>query len=470
MKIEQKTNDYEPDVSMVLRRCFHPGAIAVVGASSRKNSLGHWILESLIKGGFSGAIHPVNPKGGKILDLDVITDINDLPEPVDLGIVAVPVNAVQGALEKLGKKGVACAIIVAGGFAETGPEGKRLQEDLLKIARQAGVRLIGPNTIGIINTQSRLNASFSPEMGGSEPGNIGVVSQSGSVCETLYFRCLERGAGFSTLIAAGNEADLDLCDYLEYLLHDPDTAVVALYVEQIRRPRRFFHLLKNREGKKPVVMFRTGRTSRGKEAVLSHTGAMAGSDAVLNGLCRQVNVVDACSYEDFIDGVIAFTGIRYPRGSRLAVVTGPGAPGVAACDAAVEAGLEMATLGDITAEKLSHILPPIASWHNPIDMTGSSATNPELVWRTVETVLADASVDGLLFIIGALSTTEGLDNIMRVMRAQPKPVLVATVGSLIKNKENRAIIERLGQNRVPCFLTPERAVRAFYLLLGMASS
>ncbi|MEN8243544.1 MAG: CoA-binding protein [Thermodesulfobacteriota bacterium] len=454
---------------MVLKRCFHPRAIAVVGASSRENNLGHWILKSLINGGFPGAIYPVNPKGGKILDLDVITDIKDLSEPVDLGIVAVPMNGVQGALKKLGSKGVACVTIIAGGFAETGSEGKLLQDDLLKTARQAGVRLIGPNTIGIINTRSRLNASFSPEMGGAEPGNIGVVSQSGSVCETLYFRCLERGSGFSTLIAAGNEADLDLCDYLEYLLHDPDTAVVALYVEQIRRPRRFFHLLRDREGRKPVVMFRTGRTSRGKEAAFSHTGALAGSDAVLNGLCRQVNVVDACSYEDFIDGVTAFTSDRYPRGSRLAVVTGPGAPGVAACDAALESGLEMATLGKATAEKLSRILPPIASWRNPIDMTGSAATNPELVWRTMETVLADESVDGLMFIIGALSTTEGLDNIIRVVEAQPKPVLVATVGSLIKNERNRAIIERLGNNRVPCFLTPERAVRAFQLLVEMAA-
>jgi len=390
----------------------------------------------------------VNPKGGKILDLDVIIDIKDLPEPVDLGIVAVPMNGVQGALKKLGNKGVACATIIAGGFAETGSEGKLLQDDLLKTARQAGVRLIGPNTIGIINTRSRLNASFSQEMGGAEPGNIGVVSQSGSVCETLYFRCLERGAGFSTLVAAGNEADLDLCDYLEYLLHDPDTAVVALYVEQIRRPRSFFHLRRVRQDRKPVVMFRTGRTSRGKEAAFFHTGALAGSDAVLNGLCRQVNVVDACSYEDCIDGVMAFTSDRYPRGSRLAVVTGPGAPGVAACDAALEAGLEMATLGEATSEKLSRILSPIASWRNPIDMTGSAATNPELVWRTMETVLADESVDGLMFIIGALSTTEGLDDIIRVVKAQPKPVLVVTVASLIKNEENRAIIEQLGNNRV----------------------
>ncbi|MCG6911044.1 MAG: CoA-binding protein [Deltaproteobacteria bacterium] len=464
MKPRQNANDTEPGAAGALGRALHPRAVAVVGASSRENNLGHWILQSLISGGFPGAIYPVNPKGGNLLGLDVITDVERLPEPVDLGIVAVPGNRVPETLETLGRKGVACAAVIAGGFAETGPEGRALQGELLRVARQAGVRLIGPNTIGIIDVRSRLNASFSSDMGGSEPGGIGVVSQSGSVCETLYFRCLERGGGFSTLIAAGNEADLDLCDYLEYLLRDPDTAVVAMYVEQIRRPRRFFQLLKDREGKKPVVMFRTGRTPRGREAAFSHTGAMAGSDAVLSGLCRQVGVVEARSYGDLIDGTMAFTCGRRPRGGRLAVVTGPGAPGVAACDAALEAGLEMATLGNGTAEKLSRILPPIASWRNPVDMTGSAATNPELVWRTIETVLADDSVDGLIVIVGALQTTQGLDDIIRVVVSQPKPVFAVTVGSLSKNAENRAIVERLGQHRVPCFLTPERAVRAFQLL------
>jgi acetyltransferase len=455
----------EGEAAEALRRCFDPKRVAVVGASSRENNLGHWILKSLIKGGFPGGMVPVNPSGGSILGLDVVTDVDALPEPVDLGIVAVPGPAVPGAVTGLGRKGAAGAVIIAGGFAEVGPQGRQLQEEIVQAARRTGIRLFGPNTLGFIHTRSRLNASFSPDMGGSEPGGIGVVSQSGSVCETLYFRCQERGIGFSALIASGNEADLDLCDYLEYLLLDPDTTNIALYVEQIRRPRRFVRLLRNRPDRKPVVMFRTGRTSRGKEAAFSHTGAMAGSDAVMSGLCRQINVTEARSYDDLIDGAVAFSGGRLPAGPRLAVVTGPGAPGVAACDSAVEAGLEMATLSRKTSEELSRVLPPIASWRNPIDLTGASATHPELATRTMELVLSDPFVDGVILILGALSTFRGLDDIIRIAQDQPKPVLAATVASLTKNEENRAIVEYLGRHRVPCFLSPERAVRAFQLLV-----
>jgi acyl-CoA synthetase (NDP forming) len=447
-----------------LTRILNPKSIAVIGASSRENNLGHWLLRSIINGGYTGSVCPVNPKGGEILGLQVITDIESLPDSIDLAIASIPAPAVPQTIASLGTKGPAGVVVVAGGFAEVGDEGKALQQELTSAAIKAGVRLLGPNTIGFINTRSNLNASFSPEMGGSVPGSIGVISQSGSVCETLYFRCLERGVGFSTLIAAGNEADLDMCDYLEYLLDDPNTSVIALYVEQIRRPKRFVELLKDRPSKKPVVMFRTGRTARGKMAAASHTGAMAGSDAIMSGLCRQVDVVDARSYDDLIDSAVAFSGNRFPKGRRLAVVTGPGAPGVAACDAAIEAGLEMASLSKETSDRLAEILPSIASWRNPIDLTGSAATNPDLILKTMQIVLKDETVDGLIYIIGALSTTQGLDELVDIINEHKKPVLVATVASMTQNPETRTIVEYLGGQGIPCFLSPERAVRAFQLL------
>ena len=223
------------------------------------------------------------------------------------------------------------------------------------------------------------------------------------------------------MMSAGNEADLDICDYLEYLLEDDNTAVISLYVEQIRRPKRFVQLLKNRPNRKPVVMLRTGRTAAGKVAAASHTGAMAGNDAIMTGLCRQLNVVDARSYDDLIDATIAFSGSRFPKGLRLAIVTGPGAPGVATCDAAIEAGLAMASLSNETSAQLAKILPPIASWRNPVDLTGSAASNPDLVTQTLQVVIRDENVDGIIFIIGALSVTEGLDNIAQIINAQEKP-------------------------------------------------
>ena len=448
-----------------LNRILNPESVAVIGASSRENNLGHWLLKAILNGGYEGKVFTVNPKGGRILGLEVMTDIESLPSPIDLAVLSIPAHGRASGPEGARRKETRRSGCGGGRFCgNRRPEGKAMQEELKRIAGQSGIRLIGPNTIGFANMHAKLNASFSPEMGGSPPGNIGVVSQSGSVCETLYFRCLERGAGFSSLIAAGNEADLDMCDYLEYLLEDERTSVIALYVEQIRRPGRFVELLKKRQNRKPVVMFRTGRTSAGKLAAASHTGAMAGDDAIMKGVCRQLDVADARSYDDLIDTAVVFSADRFPKGRRLAVVTGPGAPGVAACDAAVETGLEMAAFSRETSDRLAEILPPIASWRNPVDLTGSAATNPELILKTIRCLLKDASVDGLIYIIGALSATEGLDDLAEIIEAHQKPVLVASVASLTQNPETRTIVEYLGGRRIPCFLSPERAVRAFALL------
>ncbi|MFC1858375.1 acetate--CoA ligase family protein [Thermodesulfobacteriota bacterium] len=459
-----------PSLSQTLYRILNPKSVTVVGASSREASLGHWILRSLINGGFPGGVYPVNPKGGQILGLKVFQDIESLPEPIDLGIIAIPGQGIPKALELLSRKSLAGAIVTAGGFAEMGSDGKDLQTHIADIGRRSGLRLIGPNTVGIINTRSRLNASFSPNLGGSLPGNIGVISQSGSVCETMFFRCQERGMGVSAMISSGNEADLDLCDYLEYMIEDPDTVVIAIYVEQIRRPQRFIHLVQHRFPKKPIVLFRTGRTEQGIAAVSSHTGAMAGSDVIMTGLFRQLGLVEARSYQGFIDSAIALAGERYPQGRRLAVVTGPGAPGVAACDSAGEEGLIMPPLGSESAKRLESILPSIASWRNPVDLTGSAATNPELISQALLIVLKDTSVDGVIIVFGVLATQEELETIIRIITGQPKPVLVVTVASLSENKDTAAIIKRLGQHKIPCFLSPEQAVYGFKILADIAGT
>ena len=433
-------HNHNASLSPTLHRILNPKAVTVVGASAKENSLGHWILRSLINGGFPGDVYPVNPRGGEILGLKVFQEIESLPEPIDLGILAIPGQGLIEVLKRLSRKGLTGVIVTAGGFAETGPQGRELQNTIAEISRRTGLRLIGPNTMGIVNTRTRLNATFSPDLGGSVPGGIGIISQSGSICETLFFRSQERGFGLSTMISSGNEADLDLCDYLEYMIDDPDTSVISIYVEQIRRPRRFIDLVRKLSSPKPIVIFRTGRTEQGIAAVSSHTGAMAGKDAVMSGLCRQLGLVEARSYQEFIDAAIALAGDRHPRGGRLAVVTGPGAPGVAACDKAVEEGLTMASLGPEAAKRL------------------------ELVAQTLKIVLEDDAVDGVILIFGALSSPQGLENVIRIINGQPKPVLAVTVASLTQNKDNRTIIEYLGRHQIPSFLTPEQAVRAFKIL------
>jgi acetyltransferase len=461
-------HNHNASLTPTLHRILNPKAVTVVGASARENSLGHWILRSLINGGFPGNVYPVNPRGGEILGLKVFQEIESLPKPIDLGILAIPGQGLPEVLTRLSRKGPAGVIVTAGGFAETGPKGRELQNTIVEISKQSGLRLIGPNTMGIINTRKHLNATFSPDLGGSLPGSIGVISQSGSICETLFFRSQERGFGLSIMISSGNEADLDLCDYLEYMIDDPDTSVIAIYVEQIRRPRRFIDLVRRLSSPKPIVIFRTGRTDLGTAAVSSHTGGMAGNDAIMSGLCRQLGLVEARSYQEFIDAAIALAGDRYPGGKRLAVVTAPGAPGVAACDKAVEEGLTMASLGPEAAKRLKNVLPSIASWRNPIDLTGRAATHPELVAQTLNIVLEDDDVDGVILIFGALSSPQGLETVIRSIRGQGKPVLAVTVASLTQNEDNRTIIERLGQHQIPSFLTPEQAVHAFKILVETA--
>jgi len=451
-----------------LRRILNPQSVALVGASSKEDSLGNWFLQSLVKGGFQGSIFPVNPRGGKILGLHVFEDLGAVPNPVDLGILAIASEHVPASLRACAGKGMAGVIVAAGGFAETGKEGRTLQKEIVELVRTHNLRLIGPNTIGVINTAGRLNASFSREMSGSTPGSIAVISQSGSVCETLFFRCRERGFGFSTLISSGNEADLDLCDYLEYLIEDPATRVIALYVEQIKRPRRFMELARSALCRKPIVMFRTGRTTRGRVAASSHTGALAGNDLIQSGLHRQLGLIEARSYQSFVDSVIGLAGERYPEGNRLAVLTGPGAPGVATCDAAVEAGLLVEVLEEGTCLRLREILPGMASWQNPVDMTGAVATNPLMVPEALQVILGDHSVDGVILIFGALLSLEGLDRIIGIISGQSKPVLAVIVASLTENRDARALIQQLGREQIPSFFTPEQAVESFKILWEMA--
>ncbi|MGQ9653538.1 MAG: acetate--CoA ligase family protein [Thermodesulfobacteriota bacterium] len=447
-----------------LHRMLNPRGVAVIGASSRANSIGYWFVESLLKGGFRGGIFPVNPRGGKILGLRVREDLKALSGLVDLGILAIPSEAALLALKDCQGLGMAGVVVTAGGFAEVGEEGKRAQDMLVQAARGHGLRVVGPNSMGLINTFISLNATFSREMGGSPPGGISVISQSGSMCETVYFRCRERGLGLSILISSGNEADLDLCDYLHYALGHPATSVIALYVEQIKRPSRFMGLLGRDPLHKPVVLFRTGRTARGKLAASSHTGAIAGSDLVMRGVLAQLGVVEARSYQEFVDWTVALSAGRYPEGKGLAIITGPGAPGVAATDAALEAGLEMFDFGRKTSERLEKILPRIASARNPVDLTGMAATDPEVVSCALRIALDEESVHGVILIFGALSPRQGIESIAQIVRGQGKPVLAVMVGSITENQQTKGIVEELGRNGIPCFFTPEDAVKAFGVL------
>jgi len=449
----------------VLQRILNPRAVAVIGASSRENSLGYWFVESLLKGGFPGRIFPVNPKGGEILGVPVRKDLEGLAGLVDLGILAVRSEDTLHVLRDCGGLGMAGVVVTGGGFAELGPEGRRAQDALVEMARGLRLRVVGPNSMGLINTGARLNATFSREMGGSPAGGISVISQSGSMCETLYFRCRERGLGLSILISSGNEADLDLCDYLHYAMNHPATSVIALYLEEIRRPSRFMELLGKDRRRKPVVVFGTGRTERGRAAASSHTGALAASDLVIKGLLSQLGLVEARSYQEFVDWTVALAAGRYPRGARLAVITGPGAPGVAATDAAIECGLQIPDFSRETSERLKAALPRIASVRNPVDLTGTAATNPEIVSCALRTVLEEDSVDGVILVFGALSPYQGIGSVVQIALGQAKPVLAVMVGSITENQQAKAIVQELGRNGIPCFFSPEEAVRAFGMLV-----
>ena len=365
---------------------FNPTSVAVVGASTSPGKVGHDIFVNILKGGYTGTLYPVNPSARSVASVRAYSTITEIPDSVDLAMIIVPPRAALKSVQDAIAKGTKGIVVVSAGFREVGGEGLEIENRLLSMCREAGVRLVGPNCLGVINPNPlvRLNASFSSRM--PKPGNISFISQSGALCTAVLDFAADREFGFSKFISIGNKADVDELDLLRYLHADPDTEVIMLYVEELRRSaRELIETIKeitSGDRPKPVLAIKSGRTSAGAAAAASHTGSLAGSEALYDALFRQSGIIRVDSIDELFDFGSAFAyknesalgklRRKVPDGNRVAIVTNAGGPGIVATDMTVSTGLRLAEFTRETVEALASHLPAAANLHNPVDVIGDA--------------------------------------------------------------------------------------------------
>jgi acetyltransferase len=450
-----------PDPVSDLQAIFAPRAVAVIGASSRPGSVGQAVFANVLQHGYGGVVYPVNPRALSVMSVKAYPSVLNIPDEVDLAIVIVPSDSVPQVLEECGQKGIKAAIVITAGFKELGDAGAQKEQEVLAAARRGGIRLLGPNCLGIINTAPgvSLNGSFARLM--PLPGNIALISQSGAVGVAALEYAQGEKIGLSKFVSVGNKADLNENDFLAYLKDDPQTEVILFYLEDLTDPSRFFRVAQDITGdpdkKKPILAIKSGRTAAGARAASSHTGALAGSDAAYDALFAQCGVLRVESLEELFDYALALAWQPLPRGNRVAIVTNAGGLGIMTTDAAVRYGLTIATFQDTTTEKLKAGLPPAANIHNPVDVLGDAGE--DRYGLALESVLADEGVDGAIVISTPQLMTDltaVAATVARVAGRHEKPTLICQM-ALRGIEEPLAV---LSQARVPHYHFPEEAARS----------
>jgi acetate---CoA ligase (ADP-forming) len=364
---------------------FAPETIAVIGASTQKGKVGHDIFANILSGGYKGTLYPVNPKARSVLSVKCYTTITNIPDPIDLAMIILPPKAALASVKECIAKGVKGIVIVSAGFKEVGGEGARIEKQIKTLCTGAGVRLVGPNCLGVINPSPKvsLNASFSARM--PEPGNVSFISQSGALCTAVLDYAADKGFGFSKFISIGNKADVDELDLLRYYHKDPDTDVVMIYMEELSRGAEEFitEVREMTSGTNPthVIVIKSGSSAAGARAAASHTGALAGSDVIYDGLFTMSGILRCKTVNQLFDYAQAFAANKYPTGDKIAIVTNAGGPGIIATDMSEQSGLHLAAFSEETITELKKYLPATANFHNPVDVIGDAArTGTKTPW------------------------------------------------------------------------------------------
>jgi len=448
----QYARKHGPDISPI----FEAQSVALIGASDREGSLGRVVLSNLGDAGFSGPIHAVNPKHDEVHGRRCFDSVADIGEHVDLAVIVTPAATVPEVLEDCGVSGVSAAVILSAGFRESGDAGRELEQAVLAAARRHGIRFIGPNCLGVMRPDVGLNATFSQRM--ARPGQIALVSQSGAMCTAMLDWAGPRNIGFSCVISSGIAADIDFGEILDYLVLDPATHAIMLYIEGIHDPRRFMSALRAASRAKPVIVMKAGRFAEGSRAAVSHTGALVGSDDVFNAALKRAGVVRVHNYSDFFAiAETLHTGVR-TAGPRLAVVTNGGGPGVMAADFMVDRNLRLAKLADSTRQMLDDRLSAAWSGSNPIDVLGDASV--ENYTDAVRACLADPGVDGVLAIVVPQAMTDPTsiaERIVELRDSARKPILACWMG----DESMRSSYDLFRASGLPVYATPEAAVEAF---------
>ena len=449
-----------------LDKIFNPASVAVIGASNDGTKVGAIVLKNLVQGGFVGPIFPINARSAVVQDLPAFRSVKDLPAAPDLAVICTPAAGVASILDECGAAGVRGVVIISAGFRETGAEGAVLERQVREVwRRHDGMRIIGPNCLGIISPVARLNVSFAADF--PEPGDLALVSQSGALCTSLLDWAVQQRIGFSHFVSVGNMLDVGFGDLIDYFGADPATRAMMLYLESISDPRGFISASRAFSRTKPIVAYKAGRFGESAKAAASHTGAMAGEDAVCDAAFQRAGIERVFSIDDLFDCAQLLARRQIPRGPRLAIVTNAGGPGVMATDALIAGGGKLALIGEGTRHALDGILPASWSHGNPIDVLGDATA--ERFAGAVTLVHDDPQVDAITVILTPQAMTDPTATAERLCRLRGdfrKPVLAVWMGGL-RVQEGR---QRLAEAGFPTYSAPEHAVNAFLHLVSYASN
>jgi acetyltransferase len=439
-----------------LSSLFSPKSVAVFGASERPDSVGQIVFQNMLDSGFQGALYPINSKHPEVQGKRAYASIADIDETVELVVIATPPNTVPGIIESCGINGVKAAVIITAGFGEAGHEGRTLEKQLLETAHRYGIRLIGPNCLGIMRPSIGLNATFNK--GGANTGNIAFVSQSGALCTAILDWAQYNDVGFSSVVSMGSSTDVDFGEILDYLVSDASTHSILMYIEGIRNARTFMSALRAAARIKPVILVKVGRHEAGSKAAMSHTASLVGADDVFDAAVSRAGVVRVQTITQLFTAAKALSCGFRPVGNRLAIVTNGGGPGVMATDRAADLGMTMATLSDATIDYLNQHLPPTWPHGNPVDIIGDAQA--DRYHHAVKACLEDDNVDGVLAILTPQAMTKPLESaqaLIELSNTHSKPLLTCWMG----DTQVAAARKAFAQAHKPHFRTPEPAVEVF---------
>lgn len=446
----------------MLKSMLEPRSIAVIGASRTPGKIGYVILKNIIGYGYKGKIYPINPNAEEIMGLKAYPSVLNVPGEVDVAVIAIPAQEVPRAMEECGKKGVKVAVVITSGFSEVG--NVELEEKIIKIAREYGVRILGPNIFGYAYTPSNINATFGPlEV---EKGNIALISQSGALGIALMGWTIMNEIGLSALFSVGNMADIDVAELSELLADDPNTKVIAIYLEGIKpgRGREFVETMTRVTEKKPVVVIKAGRTSRGMKAVASHTGSLAGSDALYEAAFKQAGVIRAYDVEEMFDIARAFAQQPLPRGENTIIITNGGGVGVLATDAAELSGVKLVEPSQQLMNAFKQAMPWFGSPKNPVDLTGQAVVDNYI--KALKIAIESTEIDNIVILYCRTAILDPRDLAKAIVEFyRENKVNKPTVASFVGGQDTYDAMRYLNRNGIPSYPSPERAINVLSKML-----
>ncbi|MCA6213378.1 acetyl-CoA synthetase [Thermococcus sp. 101 C5] len=444
---------------------FTPKSVAVLGASNDPLKLGYEVFKNLKE--YGGKVYPVNIKEEVVQGVKAYKNVKEIPDDVDLAVIVVPKPFVKQSIIDCGEKGVKGAVVITAGFGETGEEGKKEERELVEIAHKYGMRIIGPNCVGIMDTHSNLNATFIMK---AKKGSVAFISQSGALGAGIVYKTIKEDIGFSKFISVGNMSDVDFADLMEYLADDENSKAIALYIEGIKDGKRFMEVARKVSKKKPIIALKAGKSESGARAASSHTGSLAGSYAIYEAAFKQSGILVANTIDEMLSMARAFTQ-PLPKGKRVAIMTNAGGPGVLTADEIDKRGLKLANLKEETMEKLRSFLPPMAAVKNPVDMIASA--RGEEYYKTAKLLLEDDNVDMLIAIcvvptFAGMTPTEHAEGVIRAVKEvnNGKPVLALFMAGYVSEKA-KELLEKEG---IPAYERPEDVGVAAYALAEFAKA